>query len=253
MRCDIPAHVYQSSFEPNTQWSEAFARGKEIQTYWAGLAKKYGLYEKTRFNHKVTGCYWRPESAKWEVDFSDLTSDSKLKEHYDIIIPSIGHFNDWRLPDYKGMDEYKGFLRHASNWDSTFDPKGKRIAVIGNGASGIQILPELQKVASHIDHYARSRTWIAGSLGGLDRQVDAMLYSPEQLKEFEDPDKYIAYRKGLEETYWNKFENQIRDSEGSRKSAAHFKQLMAERLKDKPELLEKIGKSYSQTSNPPEC
>lgn len=233
--------MYQSSFDPNTQWTEAFAQGKEIQAYWSRLAKKYNVYDKTRFDQKVTGCYWKPESAKWEVDITDLKTDGRSKESYDLLIPAVGHFNDWRLPDYEGMENFKGILRHASNWDPSFNPEGKRVAVIGNGASGIQIVPELQKVVGQLDHYARSRTWIAGSLGGLDRQVGAMLYSAEQLKDFEDPEKYTSFRKGLEETYWRKFESQIRDSEASRNSAALFKELMAQRLKDKPELLEKIG------------
>lgn len=115
--------------------------------------------------------------------------------------------------------------------------------MIGNGASGIQIVPELQKTVARLDHYARSRTWIAGSLGGLDRQAYAMLFSPKELKDFEDPDKYTSYRKKLEETYWRKFEAQIRDSEMSRNAVAQFKELMAQRLKDKPELLEKISES----------
>lgn len=240
VRCDVPAHVYQTSFNPNTRWTEAFAQGKEIQAYWAGLAEKYNVYEITRFGQKVTSCHWKAESAKWEVKVIDLESNTESSEHYDLVIPAIGHFNEWKLPEYEGMDKFKGLLRHASNWDPSFDPKGKRVAVIGNGASGIQIVPELQKVVSHLDHYARSRTWIAGSLGGLDRQFDAMPYSPEQLKDFEDPEKYTAFRKALEDTYWRKFEAQIRDSEMSRNAISQFTSMMAQRLKGKPELLEKI-------------
>ena len=189
----------------------------------------------------MTSCYWRPEASKWEVNIKDLTTGGESQERYDLIVPAIGHFNDWRLPEYEGIDKYKGLLRHASNWDSSFDPKDKRVAVIGNGASGIQVVPELQKISAHIDHYARSRTWIAGSLGGLDRQVGRMLFSDEQLKDFQDPEKYISYRKELEETYWRKFEAQIRDSKMSRNAVAQFKDMMAQRLKDKPELLEKIS------------
>lgn len=241
VRCDVPAHVYQSSFAPNTQWSEAFARGKEIQAYWGGLAKKYNVYEKTQFEQKVIACQWKPEEAKWELRVKDLKTGAETTSRYDIVIPAIGHFNEWRLPQYEGMDQYKGLLRHSSNWDPSFNPEGKKIAVVGNGASGIQILPELQRVCEHVDHYARSRTWIAGSLGGLDRQVEAMTFTPEELKEFEDPEKYTAYRKKLENTYWDKFEAQIRESDSSRNNIARFKELMAARLKDKPELLEKIG------------
>lgn len=82
----------------------------------------------------------------------------------DVLITAIGHFDAWKLPDYPGISDYKGHLRHSSNWDERFDPKGKRIATIGNGASGIQVTTALQKVASRLDHYARNPTWIAVGL-----------------------------------------------------------------------------------------
>lgn len=201
VRCDVPANVYQSTFSPNSQWSEEFAQGAEIRQYWQGLAKKYDVYKYTKFNTKVLKAEWVEADAQWEVTKKNLVTGEESKESYDFILTAIGLFNSWRFPDYPGLDTFKGHLRHSSNWDPEFDPTDKRIAVIGNGASGIQLVPEVQKVATHVDHYARSRTWIAGSIGGRDRQAGPMYFSKEQLKDFEDPKKYLAYRKELEDTY----------------------------------------------------
>ena len=74
VRCDIPAHVYQSGFEPNTQWTEEFAQGHEIREYWQRVARKYDVYKYLRPRQKVQKVVWRPEEAKWEVTLQDLES-----------------------------------------------------------------------------------------------------------------------------------------------------------------------------------
>ncbi|KKY16379.1 putative flavin-binding monooxygenase [Diplodia seriata] len=193
--------LYQSTFEPKSDWSEEFARGDEIRDYWQGIARKYGVYEKTQFKTNV--------------------------QHP------------------PGIKDYKGVLRHSSNWDPTVDLTGKRVAVIGNGASGIQVVPELQKTAAHLDHYARSPTWIAGSLGGRDRQAEPMPFSAAQLADFRDPHKFVAYRKALEETYWRRFDAVLKDSPASRNARDKFVELMRARLADKPELLDQIVPAFS--------
>jgi cation diffusion facilitator CzcD-associated flavoprotein CzcO len=108
VRCDVPAHVYQSTFEPNTQWSEVFAQGPEILAYWQGVAKKHDIYSKTRFNSKVTGAYWDDAKSQWRVNISDTKTLQQKDEYYDFVIPAIGHFNEWKLPGYPGISSFKG-------------------------------------------------------------------------------------------------------------------------------------------------
>lgn len=98
-RCDIPAHVYQSTFSPNTQWSEQYAQGPEILAYWRSVARKYDVYEKIRFNTKVLGCFWNDHEAKWQVETEGLTTGNRNDERFDFVITAVGHFNDWKLPD----------------------------------------------------------------------------------------------------------------------------------------------------------
>ena len=160
------------------------------------------------------------------------------------------HFNKWKLPEYPGIDKYKGVLRHSSDWDPSFSAKGKRIATIGNGASGIQVTTELRKTAAHVDHYARSRTWIAGAFnpGAKDRQDTPMSFTPEQLDSFKDPKEHLRYRKELEGRFWRNFEAQLADSEVSRSSTRVFVNLMKKRLAGQPELLDKLVPDF-----PPHC
>jgi cation diffusion facilitator CzcD-associated flavoprotein CzcO len=246
VRCDVPAHVYQSTFEPNTQWSEVFAQGPEILAYWQGLARKHDVYSKTRFNTKVTRAYWDGKKSQWLIGVSDTQTLQQREEYYDFVIPAIGHFNEWKLPDYPGISLFKGHLRHSSNWDPKFEPAGKRVAVIGNGASGVQVVPNIQRKVEHLDHYARSPTWIAGAFAGsLERQLEPTPYSAEQLEQFKDPAKYHEFRKELESTFWRRYETQLKDTKESAQAIVDFRALMAKRLEAKPELLEQIVPDFS--------
>jgi len=171
-------------------------------------------------------------------------------ERFDFVITAIGHFNKWKLPDYPGIEQYKGLMRHSSDWDPNFDPAGKRIATIGNGASGIQVTTELRKSAAHIDHYARSRTWIAGAFNPAtkDRQDTPMYTTSEQLESFKDPKTYLEHRKGIESSFWRNFAAQIADSEVTKNATQKFTELMKKRLAEQPDLLDRLVPDF-----PPHC
>jgi hypothetical protein len=141
------------------------------------------------------------------------------------------------LPDIRGLEKFKGNVIHTGAWDPTFDPAAKRLALIGNGASGLQILPELQKVAAHVDHYTRNPTWVAGTLGGetLSREVPIS----EELKMIwaNDSVEYLKYRKGLESQAWTRFA--IVHNGGKTNAAAReeFTKFMKTRLGEKKDSL----------------
>lgn len=247
VRCDIPANVYQSTFEPNTQWSEEYAQGAEIRDYWQAVARKYNVYQYLKLKTKVIGAIWDEKDAQWSVETENLETREKSKDTFDVVINAIGRFNAWRLPDYPGINDYQGHLRHASAWDPNFDPTGKTVAVIGNGASGIQLVPNLQKVVRHLDHYARSKTWIAGSFGGEGpgRRLEPNYYATELLETFKDPEVYHKFRKDLESKFYRRFATIFKDSKENQTLREDFIKLMSERLSKKPELLEHIVPDFS--------
>ncbi|KAI8933140.1 hypothetical protein NX059_009781 [Plenodomus lindquistii] len=238
VRCDIPAHVYQSTYSPNTQWSEIFAKGAEIRDYWQSRAKKHGVYKYVKLRHRVDQADWDDAQSKWHVKVHDLANEKSTTEQFDFVITAIGRFNAWKLPDYPGLDEYKGFLRHTSNWDPSFDPMGKKVAVIGNGASGIQIVPNLQLVSKHVTHFVRNPTWIATSWAGDERTFEPQPYSEELRKSFENPETYLAFRKDLEDRYWRHFRAMVRGSEDNEGIRELFIEVMKKRAAKKPELLD---------------
>ena len=242
--------MYQSSFYANTQWSEEYAEGFEIQRYWKRFAKQHDVYSKLRLSAKVLGSYWEPQEAQWRLEID--SNGQRSTERFDFVLQAIGRFNSWRLPDYPGMDKYKGHLVHSSNWDASFDPANKRIAVIGNGASGVQILPALRKISSHIDHYARSPTWVASAFIPFlkERQERPMYISQEERDAYQDENTYLHYRKKLEDGFWRTYEGQLSGSDASKALPEKLMGLMKKRLEgsDDPEMFERLVPDF-----PPHC
>ncbi|KAH8424457.1 flavin-containing monooxygenase [Aspergillus melleus] len=249
VRCDIPAHVYQSGFSPNTQWTEEFAQGAEIRNYWQSVARKYDVYKYLRFQQRVEKAEWIPQLGKWRVTLRDLKEDKTYIEELDVVINAIGHFNAWQLPNYEGIDQFQGPLFHSSNWQHDVELNGKRIALIGNGASGLQVLPSIQPIAEHVDHYARNRTWVADSFGTTGvRRLEPNLFTPEQLESFKDSRKYNEYRKSIEQGYFSRFGAVFKNSAENQELRDKWTQLMLGRIGEKPELGDKLIPEF-----PPNC
>lgn len=234
--------MYQSTFAPSRDWSSHYAEGPEIKAYWADVANKYDAQKYIRCNHEVQSATWDGQKAKWLVTVKHGIETTV--EEADFFIVATGRFSHPTMPIYPGMSEYKGHLVHSSRWDSKFDPAGKNIAIIGNGSSGLQILPRLQKTANRIDHYARSPTWVAGSFGGNAGDSEKLI-SDDLRSSFQDPEAYLNYRKGLEHKSFTGFDSIMKDGAKSKKARAQFTEDMKARLGDRPDLLNTIKPDFS--------
>ncbi|KAL1851648.1 hypothetical protein VTK73DRAFT_9325 [Phialemonium thermophilum] len=257
VRCDVPSHVYQSTFAPKHDWSDRFAYGAEIRDYWQSVARKHNVYQYAKFRHRVRDATWDDGDKVWRLRVQDLDKAEDgsadegaglTTETFDVLITAFGKFNAWRLPHYPGMAEYRGVLRHASDWDPTFDPRGKRIAVIGNGASGIQLMPNLQKVVARLDHYVRNPTWIAPNWAGEERATGAQPYPEELKRSLADPKTYLDFRKRAEDRHWRVFKNFLGESEANHELRDAIVEVMRKRLAKKPELFDKLVPDF-----PPSC
>ncbi|KAH7136854.1 hypothetical protein B0J13DRAFT_587017 [Dactylonectria estremocensis] len=243
VRCDVPAHAYQATFAPSATWTEAYATGPEIKAYWHKVAADYGVRKYIRTGCRIDSAEWSEEKGKWQIRIT--SEEGEFVDEANFLITATGHFSDPRLPDYPGIDKFKGHLRHTSNWDPAFKPEGKRIAVIGNGASGIQVLPQLQKVAAHVDHYARNKTWVAAPIGGEDL---AQLVADNIDQARTSPDAYLAFRKKLEARLFSRFGGIFK--EGGKNAAAEtaIRKLMTARLGGDTKLADEIIPEF-----PPNC
>lgn len=151
--CDVPAHMYTYSFEPNPEWSHRFAYGAEIQEYFERVGRKYGVTEKVRFNEAVTGSAY--DNGKWTVTTSK--GDTLVA---DFLIGATGILHHPSMPDIDGLETFGGSVFHTSQWDNSLDLNGKRIGIIGTGSTAAQVIPELVKIGAKVSVFQRTPQWI---------------------------------------------------------------------------------------------
>ncbi|KAH8597214.1 cyclohexanone monooxygenase [Bisporella sp. PMI_857] len=203
-RCDVPSHAYQLTFAPNYNWSEYYPKAAEIQQYYENIISEYKVRDKISFNHEVIKATWLGESSKWEVIIKDLKTGEAVVDQADFLVTAPGRLNKTHTPPIPGLATFKGKLIHTAEWDHSYEHRGKRVAVIGNGASGQQILPNIVHDVSHLDHYVRSKVWISPTFRASLHEATAAApggptYSKEQRKQWaDDPTSYVKYRKNLE-------------------------------------------------------
>jgi cation diffusion facilitator CzcD-associated flavoprotein CzcO len=152
--CDIPSHLYSFSFAPNPGWTHSFSRQPEIWDYLEEITDRYGLRGQLRLGAEVTEARWDSGPARWELRTTrgGLTAD--------VIISAAGPLSEPRLPDIPGLAEFPGEVFHSARWDHAARLDGKRVAVVGTGASAIQIVPEIQPTAARVVLFQRTPAWV---------------------------------------------------------------------------------------------
>ncbi|KAL8742626.1 MAG: hypothetical protein Q9190_004920 [Brigantiaea leucoxantha] len=251
---DIPAHCYQLSFEANPAWTTYYAKGSEILEYWKRVADKYDVRKYLKLSHEATEARWDREISKWRVKLEDLQSREKFEDIADVLIGGIGLLNKWKWPEVPGLQTFKGRLLHNAAWDDSFSYKDKRVAVIGSGSSGIQVVPALQPHVAKLDHYIRGRTWIATSFANaeLKKRTDSasnFAFTAEEIDSWRcSPKMYLSFRKSLEAELQSGHDIVERNSAAQRKARETFTELMKSRLAKKPEMADHLVPSF-----PPLC
>jgi cation diffusion facilitator CzcD-associated flavoprotein CzcO len=151
---DIPSFSYQFSFEQSAEWSRTYAPGRELKAYAEHCVDKYGLRSRIRFNTRVTGAVFDDDTALWriETDSGDVLSARFL-------VNAGGVLTTPQLPDIDGVDSFAGVTMHTARWDHSQDLSGKRVAVIGTGASAVQVIPEIAPIVDHLTVFQRTPIW----------------------------------------------------------------------------------------------
>ncbi|CAK7233921.1 hypothetical protein SCUCBS95973_008759 [Sporothrix curviconia] len=253
VRCDVPSHAYQLSFAPNPHWSEFYAKGQEIREYYEGVVHKYGVDKHLHLQHEVVRAVWTVD--RWSVTVRDLAAQTERVVEANFLVSCTGRLNRASLPSIPGLSTFQGPVMHTALWDDGVDLAGKRVAVIGNGASGMQVLPAILPHVSHLTHFARTRNWVSAAFnGGLAAQA-AQKGNPaghaipqEQRDHFASPagaHDYLAYRKEIEATFHTGFAGFVLGSEANAQLRETLTALIAERVNHDPALLAKLLPDYA--------
>jgi cation diffusion facilitator CzcD-associated flavoprotein CzcO len=153
--CDVPSHLYSFSFEPKATWSKLFSPQPEIWDYLRGVTDKHGLRRYIRFNSHAQRAHWDDEAHRWHV-FTETGQEYVAQ----FLISGAGALHIPAMPEIDGIDEFTGAAFHSARWDHDTDLTGKRVAVIGTGASAIQIVPGIIDDVAELQLYQRTPPWV---------------------------------------------------------------------------------------------
>lgn len=157
---DTPSHLYSYSFAPRSAWSRYYPKQPEILDYLQGVARDAGLLDSIRFRTEVVSARWEAESNTWHV--TTRTRDDGTQDHVvDVVVSAVGLFNQPVLPDLPGLDRFAGPAFHTARWDHSVDLSGKRVGVIGTGATAMQVVPAIADGAAKVTVFQRSPQWVA--------------------------------------------------------------------------------------------
>ncbi len=157
-RVDVGNHFYCYSFEPNYEWSEFFCQQPELQRYFERCVERHGLREHIRFDTEVVSARFDESDQRWEVTLRGGGRDEVVRAR--ALISATGQLNRPKLPEIPGMETFAGPLFHSAQWRHDVSLKGKRVAVIGAGASAFQLVPEIAKDAEQLYVFQRSGPWM---------------------------------------------------------------------------------------------
>lgn len=187
--CDVPSHLYSFSFWLNPQWSKSYAAQPEILEYFETFAQESGLVDHLRPGTEVVAVVWDEERQRWTVTAADGRRWSA--QH---VVSAVGTFNDPLPAELPGIGLFAGPVIHSARWDHDVDLARRRVAVVGTGASAIQIVPELAAIVDHLDVYQRTAPWV------LPR--NDVPFTPEQQEAFAaDPGLMATMREEIERFY----------------------------------------------------
>ena len=188
--CDVPSPLYSYSFEPNPQWPRRFSMQSDIHAYMKAAATKYGLDGRIQYGTEVSSAEFDAEAGRWRVR---TTTGEQLDAN--VLVPAVGQLSRPSWPNIAGIDSFRGPAFHSALWDHELDLTGKRVAVIGTGASAIQFVPQIQPGVAHLDLFQRTPPYIAPK---LDKQ-----YSPRHHRMF---DRLPVTQRGERFAIWTMLE-----------------------------------------------
>ena len=178
-QCDIPSALYSFSFAPNPDWSRFYPKQAEIRDYLRRCARDFGVIPYIRFGHDVVGANWDENSKRWRLETSrgPLTAD--------VLVGAMGGLSEPSVPDIPGLDGFEGTVFHSAAWNHDHDLTGERVAVIGTGASAVQFVPRVQRLAGMLHVFQRTPSWVMPDpdrpVSGFERRLFRRLPATQRL------------------------------------------------------------------------
>ena len=169
-RCDVPSIIYQYSYDLRPDWSRRFGSQAEIRDYLRDASQRFGVRPRIRFNTAVGSATFDDRSSKWALTLGDGS-----RQEFDALILAPGQLSNPKIPDVPGRSSFAGAQFHSAEWDHSVSIEGKRVAVVGSGASAIQIVPAIAGETGHLTLIQRHPNWIVGKMDWAPSRLEKSL------------------------------------------------------------------------------
>jgi cation diffusion facilitator CzcD-associated flavoprotein CzcO len=181
--CDVPSHAYSFSFELNPSWTHHYSGSAEIQAYLLHCVEKYGIRPKIRFGTEIVEARFDEDAGVWS-----LTTDSGDVVTARAVLSGVGGLVDPAWPDIKGLEEFGGEIFHTARWNHDYDLAGREVAVIGTGASAVQVVPSIAPEVARLTVFQRTPAWVMpkGDVRFSERFKDRFRRHPRLMRLFRD-------------------------------------------------------------------
>lgn len=189
--CDVPTALYSYSFAPSARWSHNFARQPEILAYLQQVAAATGVENRVVLDCELLSADWDDDAALWRVQTSSGSSTAR------VLVAATGALSAPKAPDLPGFERFTGTTFHSSTWNHEHDLRGRRVAVIGTGASAVQFVPEIADEAAHVTVFQRTPAWVLPRLDRVLPDRQKALYERVPMAQKAVRAAIYAYRESL--------------------------------------------------------
>lgn len=279
--CDVPSPAYQYTFESNSNWSAYYVPGREIQEYLQGVAANYNVQQYIKIRHRVLEARFCEASGKWTLSVQrpansvsvNGTASGLLNGHAaaveevevqaDVVVTGLGPLSRWKWPDIEGMRDFQGKLIHSARWetgegdiskgweDTVKSWTSKRVAVIGAGSTGLQIVPSLQPKVAKLFNYVRGKTWTGFPVSIPELAKDTQTttasnyyFTDDDKANLRDGEYYQRFRMKLESEINHSHKLTIHGTDAAEKARLVFSQYMRAKLEKKPWIADHITPTF---------
>ncbi|KAJ3536866.1 hypothetical protein NM208_g6542 [Fusarium decemcellulare] len=240
--CDIPSACYQFTWARNPNWSQYYSGSREIWQYFKDVAEKHQVGRFVKFNHTVVGAQWNADEGLWHVKVMGPNGDTFI-DTCNVFINGGGVLNKWKWPDIKGLHTFKGSLQHSAHYDESLDLTGKRVAVIGIGSSGVQIISNIAPIVEKLYTWVRSPTWITAAFAQrfAGKNGNNFSYTAEQKEKFsKDPELFLKYSKTIESELNKRFKFILNNTPEAKDAKNYALKEMTQKLSGNQKLMDAI-------------
>ena len=240
----MPSHFYSFSFAPNAQWSKYFSKAPEIAEYCNDVAEHYGVVPSIRFNTKVVSCRYDDDTATWRLAVEPAAGGAEETIAADALITACGQLSEPFVPPIPGKDDFQGPAAHTAHWPEVADEiEGKRVAVVGTGASAMQLLRNVAAEAEHVTVFQQIPGWFSPNPDYHREVEDELRWSMEHVPLYQAYYRFRLYWGGSDGIHHALFPGA--ENDGFRRA---LERVITREVGDDEELLAKIMPDY-----PPFC